>query len=189
MPAFTPERRNPNVVGRIPPGGDRRGTHLPDRDDDDAADANRDPISGTPGAHPVGVGLGAAAGGMAAGAAAGTVAGPVGTAIGAAAGAVIGGLAGKGIAEKIDPTVEEAYWRENYEREPYYERGYSFDDYHPAYRTGWEGRSRYAGKEFADVERDLEFDYAKNRGKSRLEWEKSRHAVQAGWERIGPTWE
>ena len=43
--------------------------------------------------------------------------------------------------------------------------------------------------DLADVERDLEFDYARNRGKSRLEWEKSRHAVQAGWDRIGPTWE
>ena len=31
-------------------------------------DANRDPISGAPGSHPVGTGLGAAAGGMAAGA-------------------------------------------------------------------------------------------------------------------------
>src|SRR5687768_18466963 len=78
-------------------------------------DANRDPISGAPGAHPVGTGLGAAAGGMAAGAAVGTVAGPVGTAVGAAGGAVVGGLAGKGSAEMIDPTAEEAYWRENYD--------------------------------------------------------------------------
>ena len=33
-------------------------------------DANRDPLTGEPGSHPVGTGLGAAAGGMAAGAAA-----------------------------------------------------------------------------------------------------------------------
>ena len=66
---------------------------------------NRDPITGTPGAHPVGTGVGAAAGGIAAGAAAGSVAGPVGTVVGAAVGAVAGGLAGKGVAEKVDPTV------------------------------------------------------------------------------------
>ena len=66
---------------------------------------NRDPISGAPGAHPVGTGVGAAAGGIAAGAAAGSVAGPVGTVVGAAVGAVAGGLAGKGVAEKVDPTV------------------------------------------------------------------------------------
>jgi hypothetical protein len=53
---------------------------------------NLDPITGAPGAHPVGVGLGAAAGGIAggiaAGAAVGTVAaGPVGTVVGAASAA------------------------------------------------------------------------------------------------------
>jgi phage tail tape-measure protein len=100
------------------------------------ADANRDPITGAPGSHPVGTGLGAAAGGIAAGAAVGTVAGPVGTLVGAVAGAVIGGLAGKGIAESIDPTVEEAYWRENYASRPYVASGATFDDYGPAYRYG-----------------------------------------------------
>jgi len=149
-------------------------------------DANRDPISGAPGAHPVGTGLGAVAGGIAAGAAAGTVVGPVGTAIGAAVGAVVGGLAGKGVAEMIDPTAEEAYWAQNYERQPYYERGYTYADYHPGYRTGWEGRARYEGRTFDDVERELQADYERNRGKSRLEWEKNRHAARAAWQRFDP---
>ena len=77
--------------------------------DKPGADANRDPITGEPGAHPVGTGLGTAAGGAAAGAAAGLAAGPVGAAVGAVVGGVAGGLAGKGIAESINPTVEEAY--------------------------------------------------------------------------------
>ena len=105
---------------------------------------------------------------------------------GAAVGAVAGGLIGKGVAEAIDPTAEEAYWSQNYTREPYYERGYSFADYHPGYRTGWEGRARYEGRTFDEVEKDLEFDYARNRGKSRLEWEKNRHAARAAWERFDP---
>jgi outer membrane lipoprotein SlyB len=71
-------------------------------------DAHRDPISGAPGAHPVGTGLGAALGGAAAGAVAGGIVGPVGTAVVAAVGAVIGGLAGKDFAETIDPTREDA---------------------------------------------------------------------------------
>ena len=150
----------------------------------DRGDANRDPISGAPGAHPVGTGLGAAAGGMATGAAVGTVAGPVGTAVGAAVGAVVGGLAGKAIAEKIDPTVEEAYWAEQYQNEHYYDKRYSFQDYHPGYRTGWEGRARYSGRNFDEVERELQSDYERNRGKSRLDWENNRHAVRAGWDRI-----
>ena len=76
-------------------------------------DANRDPLTGTAGAHPVGTGVGAAGGG-AAGAAIGAFAGPIGAAVGLVAGAVAGGLAGKGVAEKGDPTVEDAYWQTNY---------------------------------------------------------------------------
>jgi outer membrane lipoprotein SlyB len=69
---------------------------------------NLDPITGAPGAHPVGVGLGAAVGGIAAGAAAGTIAvGPLGTVVGAAVGAIAGGLGGKSVAEHFDPTVAE----------------------------------------------------------------------------------
>ena len=98
--------------------------------------SNLDPISGAPGAHPVGTGLGAALGGAAAGAATGTVAGPAGTVIGAAVGAIIGGLAGKGVAEAIDPTVEAAYWRDNFANRPYVENGSSYDDYGPAYGYG-----------------------------------------------------
>jgi hypothetical protein len=81
--------------------------------------AHRDPLSGEVGAHPVGVGIGAAAGGMAFGAAVGTVAGPLGMAVGALVGAVAGGLAGKGVAEAIDPTAEDAYWRANYASRAY----------------------------------------------------------------------
>lgn len=43
----------------------------------DYRDANRDPITDEPGAHPVGTGIGAALGGAAAGAAAGAFGGPV----------------------------------------------------------------------------------------------------------------
>lgn len=100
------------------------------------ADANRDPITGAAGAHPVGTGVGAVAGGMVAGALTGTVAGPVGTVVGAAVGAVVGGLAGKGVAEVIDPTAEDAYWRENYVSRSYVKQGESFDDFGPAYRFG-----------------------------------------------------
>lgn len=150
----------------------------------DRRDANRDPITGAPGSHPVGTGIGAAAGGVAAGAAVGSVAGPVGTAAGAAVGAVVGGLAGKGIAERIDPTVEEAYWAENYTREPYYEKDCTFKDYYPGYRVGWEGRMRHEGRTFEDAERDLAADYERMRGESRLDWERNRAAARAAWHRL-----
>ena len=53
---------------------------------------NADPITGEPGAHPVGTGLGAV-GGAATGATVGALGGPVGAVVGGAVGAVVGGLA------------------------------------------------------------------------------------------------
>jgi hypothetical protein len=149
----------------------------------DKHDANRDPITGAPGAHPVGTGVGAAAGGVA-GAAVGSVAGPVGTVVGAAVGAVAGGLGGKAVGESINPTVEDAYWRENYKNEPYANREYGYDDYAPAYRTGYEGRSRYPDRKFEDVEGDLRSQYEQTRGTSRLGWDQARDATRSAWHRV-----
>ena len=124
-------------------------------------DTNADPISGEPGAHPVGVGVGAAGGG-ATGAMIGTmIAGPIGTAVGAVIGAVAGGLAGKGVAEAVDPTAEDAYWRENHGRQPYASTSdHTYDDLAPAYRTGYEKRSEFErGTKFEDAEPVLRKHY------------------------------
>jgi hypothetical protein len=147
-------------------------------------DANLDPISGAPGAHPVGTGLGAIAGGAAAGAATGTVAGPIGTVIGAAVGAIVGGLAGKGVAEAIDPTREDAYWRENYSGRNYVEQGSSFDDYGPAYGFGVNSFGRYPGRGFDDVESEMSSEWVASRGASKLSWDRARHAARDAWTRV-----
>lgn len=146
--------------------------------------ANRDPLSGALGAHPVGTGIGAVAGGAAAGAAIGTVAGPVGTVVGMAAGAIVGGLAGKAVAESIDPTVEDAYWRTTYISRSYVDKASPYDIYQPAYRVGYEGYGRYTGKRYEDVEMDLQRDYEKTRGKAGLEWNKAKHATRDAWLRL-----
>ena len=146
---------------------------------------NRDPITGAPGAHPVGTGIGAALGGAAAGAAAGTLAaGPVGTLVGSAAGAIVGGLAGKGVAEHFDPTAEDAYWRDNYSKQSYYQKDFTYDDYQPAYRHGWESYPKYRGRKFDEVEADLGRDWDKTRGKSKLSWEHAKQATRSAWDRI-----
>ena len=46
------------------------------------------------------------------------------------------------MAERVNPTVEEVFWRDNYRREPYFERGYTFDDYYP--RTAPAGKAACA---------------------------------------------
>ena len=125
--------------------------------------------------------MGAAAGG-ATGAAIGSVAGPVGTLVGAAVGAIAGGLAGKGVAEMVDPTVEDAYWRENHTKQPYYSQDYAYDAFAPAYRTGYEGRAKYDGRKFEDVESDLQDDYKRHNGK--LDWVDVKDATRNAWNRV-----
>lgn len=141
---------------------------------------NRDPISGEPGAHPIGTGVGAA-GGAVTGAAAGSLAGPVGTIVGAAVGAVVGGLAGKGAAEAINPTEEDAYWRDAHVRETYYSPDYSYDDYGPAYRAGWE--ARVAGSDWDTTRAEWARRWDAEHADGRLTWEHAQPAVQAAWER------
>jgi len=145
-------------------------------------DLNRDPITDEPGAHPVGTGLGAT-GGAVAGAAAGAVGGPIGVAVGGVVGAVVGGLAGKAAAEAVNPTAEEAYWRDNYSREPYYKSGRNFDDYAPAYRLGLTGRTRYQG-DWSANEPQLRSEWSSARAQSGLSWEEAQPASRAAWDRI-----
>lgn len=149
----------------------------------DAADMNPDPITGAPGSHPVGTGIGAA-GGAAAGAAIGSAAGPVGALVGAAVGAVAGGLAGKATAEAIDPTAEEAYWRDNYRSRPYADSSATYETYAPAYQYGWESKARYPGRKYSEVESDLASGWGKSKGAAKLGWDKAKHATRDAWNRV-----
>jgi hypothetical protein len=103
--------------------------------------------------------------------------------VGAVVGATGGGLAGKGVAESVNPTVEEAYWRENYKTRPYAANA-TYDEFAPAYRYGWESRSRYEGRDFDDVERDLARNWDKAKASSQLDWTKARPATRDAWDRI-----
>ena len=135
---------------------------MTDRTDgrDRNADDNRDPISGERGAHPVGTGLGAAAG------------------------AIVGGLAGKGVAELIDPTAEEAYWRENFSSRSYVNSNSTFDDYGPAYRFGVRSYGQAKGRTFEQAEADLGREWERDKGSSRLQWNEARHAARDAWQRV-----
>jgi hypothetical protein len=159
-----------------------RQTKRDERDVRDVRDEERGPL----GHHPVGTGVGAVAGGVAAGAAVGSVAGPIGAAVGGAIGAAAGGLAGKGIADVIDPTMEDEYWRGNWQNRSYIDGGFTYDqDYGPAYRYGWQAYPRYRQRSFDEVEGELGAGWMEARGGSRLDWERARPATRDAWERIG----
>lgn len=146
-------------------------------------DLNKDPMTGEHGSHPVGTGLGAGGVGAAATVAGAAVGGPVGAVAGAVIGSVAGGLGGKAIAEKVDPTVEEAYWKETHKSRPYYNSNYSYDDYSPAYRTGYEGYSRHApqGMTYEQAEPHLRSTYEAHYANSRLSWENASPAAKDAW--------
>ncbi|WP_242026822.1 hypothetical protein [Phormidium tenue] len=147
-------------------------------------DSNPDPITGEHGARPVGTGVGAAGAGAVGTAVGVIVGGPIGGAVGAVVGSVAGGLLGKGVAETLDPTVEDEYWRHNYATRPYVETDHSYEDYGPAYRVGYEGYSTYSkqGLSYQDAEPHLRQSYEQH-GTHRLGWDKARHASQDAWHR------
>ena len=115
---------------------------------------NPDPITGAPGAHPLGTG------------------------------AVVGGLAGKGVAEAIDPTKEDAYWRENFRSRHYVNQGATYDDYGPAYGFGVESASRHPGRSFDDAELELSRQWTTRTGTSTLGWNQAKDAARDAWDRL-----
>ena len=151
-------------------------------------DMNRDPISGAPGSHPVGVGLGGT-GGAAAGALIGSVVGPIGTLVGGAVGAIAGAAAGKGVAERLDPTGEAEYWEGQYQTRPYYNSSYNYDDYGPAYTYGDSVRAQYNGRQWDDsLESDARQGWESAKAKSRLTWEQAEDAVRDAFDRSDRTY-
>jgi hypothetical protein len=153
----------------------------------DRSDSNRDPISGPLGSHPIGSGLGAVAGGAVGLGLGAAVGGPIGAAIGATVGAVAGGVGGKGLVEGLDPMAEESHWRSNYRSRPYVGPNEPFELYLPAYRFGWEQRSRVSSQvagRFDDVERDLSAAWDSVKHTTSLTWEKARDAIRDAWDRF-----
>ncbi|HSJ04615.1 MAG TPA: hypothetical protein VK956_19245 [Verrucomicrobium sp.] len=150
---------------------------------------HEDPITGEPGSHPLGAGVGAASGAVT-GAVVGAIGGPAGAALGAIVGGVAGGLMGKEVADSLDPLdgaravappAWEAYWRDAYLSEPYYDPDYSYEEYLPAYRLGYETHVWQRGTLFEDVESSLKNRWNETRAHSRLPWAIAREAIRASW--------
>ena len=148
--------------------------------------SNPDPITGEPGSHPLGTGIGAASG-AATGAAIGSIGGPIGALIGGAIGAVTGGLVGKGVEEHYDPTVEDAHWQANHGSQPYAQTsGRPYSDYRSAYATGHQGAAEYGttGSKFEDVEDKLKAKYEQAKDSTAVGWEHAKDATRAAYDRV-----
>lgn len=156
--------------------------------DIDNKDMNRDPISGAPGSHPVGTGVGGV-GGAAVGAAIGSAFGPIGTLIGGAIGTVAGAAAGHSMAERVDPTGETEHWRNEATVRPYYDTTLDYErDYAPAYRYGTQARTENPSEAWDRAETKLQSGWETAKGESRLAWDKARDAVRDAWDRSDRTY-
>jgi hypothetical protein len=159
----------------------------------EASNANRDPITGAPGAHPVGVGLGATTGATTGALVGAFVAGPVGAVVGGAIGAYAGGLAGKEAGENFVPTVEDTYWRENYYKRAYCIPGVEYKQYAPAYKYGRDSALLYKGQTWDEVVQLIEagwpkvqYDFEGER-LSFLTWPQAMPAIKDAWDRAHST--
>jgi hypothetical protein len=145
---------------------------------------NPDPITGEPGSHPIGTSVGTAGGGLTGAAVGAAIAGPAGAAVGAIVGGIAGAYSGRGVAEAMNPTVEHNYWREKHAEQAWAQPNTTFEHYAPAYRTGYEGAVKYAGKLYHEIEGNLARDYEKNDANPAIPWDRARPAVKAAWDRI-----
>jgi len=151
----------------------------------DAKAMNRDPITDSPGSHPIGTAFGTT-GGAVAGALIGSIGGPGGSAIGGVVGAIVGAAAGHAVGEAVYPTAEETHWRDAYSKEPYFNANLDFSDYAPAFRAGYMYRSAYPDRPWEVAEAELKSVWENNRGTSRLSWLEAREAVLAAWRHAEP---
>ena len=89
-----------------------------------------------------------------------------------------------GARHPIDAQAENDYWRSRYDKEGYYEAGRGYDDYESAYRAGYEGHDRHAGRTFDEAENDLKANWETAKGNSRLAWDQAKQAARAAWDRV-----
>jgi len=134
--------------------------------------------------HSVGSAAGATAGVVTGAGIGGAVGGPIGAAVGAVVGAVAGAKAGDSVAEAVNPTEYNDYWKTSYSTRPYYNSQYVWDDYSPAYKLGYDSYGQYRGKKFDAVSADLERNWDKVKGNSRLAWNDAKQAASDGWHHI-----
>jgi hypothetical protein len=111
------------------------------------------------------------------------LAGPIGAVVGSVLGATAGAYGGHVFGESIEPTREDAFWRQAHPHQPY-AAGTTYEDFRDAYRVGYEGAAA-EGPEiggFEEAEPELRAKY--EAGEKVLPWIKVRVATQSAWSRV-----
>jgi hypothetical protein len=126
-------------------------------------------------------------GGAVAGAAIGSVAGPVGTVVGGIIGAMGGWWTGRTIAEAATRISEsdEEFYRTHYDAAPDRLPTWRYDDVQPAYYLGHLAgyNPGYVGREFDEIEPELERGWATTAESSRADWTGVRNYARVAYAR------
>jgi len=88
-----------------------------------------------------------------------------------------------GSMHEIDWGTEDLYWREQYATRPYARADQDYEHFQQAYRYGAESRARHAGREWNEVEPELERGWDGYRGKSQSRWTEVKDAVRDAFHR------
>ena len=80
-------------------------------------------------------------------------------------------------------TQEDAHWRANFASRPYAAADRGYEHYQSAYRYGHGSAIRHQGREWTEVERDLEQGWDSARGNSTSSWHEAKDAARDAWDR------
>jgi hypothetical protein len=85
---------------------------------------------------------------------------------------------------QLDWGAEETYWRENWRNRPYVSADRGYEYYQPGYRYGVESAQRYRGRDWNEVEGDLQTGWNRYEHRGQSAWEHVKHAVRDAWDRV-----
>jgi hypothetical protein len=83
-----------------------------------------------------------------------------------------------------DWKTEDTYWRSNFSSRPYARADRGYEYYQPGYRYGFESATRYAARQWNEVESDLRRGWDKYEHRAQSTWENIKDAVRDAWDRV-----
>ena len=98
------------------------------------------------------------------------------------------GYVNTGYAEPAGWSHEDAYWQENYAYEPYYNAGFGYEEYRPAYSYGVDVYNRYPHRSWNHIsDAELRTGWERSHANSHMSWEQARPAVRASYSHYAST--
>jgi hypothetical protein len=80
--------------------------------------------------------------------------------------------------------METTYWRGQYVTRPYYSPEYTFEEYEPAYRAGWEAFDHSTPVAFSEREKQAQQSWENEGGAQQMTWDEARSAAEDAYDRV-----